>query len=180
MGVQPRPIPTTGNDHACWAPGLTPDVIKVFVAGVDYGDKWSPGDGNPPNAYFDMIRQGPNSSTWKSAPVFPSAQLKLQAGRSELICTSSTGILAFYKLYIPEECKKYYASVYTKVNFKFYGGNAWATGYDFPWEIAELVMNAYWNDPNYECFPMDNEQLAIRVARISDGTNIYIKFDHTL
>ncbi|MBA7703920.1 hypothetical protein ES703_112717 [subsurface metagenome] len=180
MGVQPRPPDNRPNDHFCWPADQTPWVVKVFVSGIVYGWAWAPGDGPPPNGYYDMERAHPNSTSWGSGLPNPRASLSLTPAESQLVIRSSGGKVAFWEEDLFNTCKKYYHSTMGPMGNSFFLGDGWVTGYEFPWDVAELVMNAYWNDPNYECFPMPNEQLAIRVARIQDGTNIMIKFDKDL
>ncbi|MBA7685826.1 hypothetical protein ES703_94254 [subsurface metagenome] len=180
MGVQPRPPDNRPQDHFCWPAGQTPWTIKVFVSGIKFGWDWDPGDGMLPNGYYDMVRQGQGSNEWISPGPGAWAALSLTHAESQLGVRSDGGRVAFWDEDLFNTCEKYFHSTMRPAGNAFYGGDAWVTGYEFPWDIAELVMNAYWKDPRYECFPMPSEQLAIRVARIQDGTNIMIKFDHNL
>lgn len=177
MGIKPKPWDYCAIDHYCWPPGLTPNLIKVFISGIRRSrSKWLPGDGSPANGYFDCYRDGPTAQTWTSSG-WPKAKLSLTFAISKLQAWSSTGVSCFYKEDLYVSCRYGFSSV-TNCSFaKFCEGHAYRMPSLFLWDIAAKVMNSEWQDPNYECFPLAVPEIVVRVARIRDATNIHIKFD---
>lgn len=180
MGISPKPWIYSDSDHFCWDPGLTPELIKVFISGIEMSkSRWLPRHGSPANGYFDCYRDSPTSLYWTSAG-FPYVHLSLTYAVSKLQAWSSTGETCFYCEDLVNCCRHGFTSTMKTWLSPFGGGTAYRMPSLFLWDIAELVMNSKWMDPKYECFPMSLTELAVRVARIRDGTNIMIKFDTSI
>lgn len=184
MGIDPSPDPVyQGNCFICFGPGLTPRDMYVSFSGIEEGDLWVPADGPPLNGTFLIQQTGPLPCLWRN-PAWPNPAVFWSSGLNTSECgmTFPVGVIHFYRL-LGAKCLWYFTnSLIAPAGNHFYGGQAqvFVHSGSVPPSISEvydqLNIEKLWEAP-FEVFPINGQEMNVRIARKKDGTNIMIRVD---
>lgn len=180
MGIIPVPD-SYGNDCTiCFPAGKTPDLLKVFYSGIEFGDDWVPADGMPPNGYYDHIQIPASPCSFSNPAPHPTGWVIFGPAGTDCTSESSGGAGAFWGVSF-DRCTRYFFNRYRRpLDNEFWGGYAFICT---PLELEtwlNLVTPTTGPDPRLECYPMANGEIVLKFCNIQDGTNIKIKLDTAL
>lgn len=178
MGINPRK-PIGYDDHCafCFPAGQTPTEVKVFVGGLakaQFGDLSKLGEYN---GYHDVTTNPGVTCSYRNAP---GGDLEIRFTYGNPIALLSIGLVAggsvFFSGGMPQ-CSRWYENHNNFIGNAFWRGWAYVCPAIELEEMAGKVMNPALFESNYDLFPLDNEEIVLRVARIADATNVKFKID---
>ncbi|MBA7678647.1 hypothetical protein ES703_86925 [subsurface metagenome] len=177
MGIMPDP--GTYNNHcpACFPANESPELLKLFVSGVEKSPHFPGVLDMPPNGYFDLTQTVIPCEWQGDAGGVGIAYWQNRVAETCAAAQTPTGIFGFAKCTVGN-CHRWFEN-------GFDNPNVWAFnfGYAFiatPAEVQamiETVLPMTGPDPRMEVFPMEDNQIVVRYASTRDGTNISLRFD---
>lgn len=180
MGIIPVPISPGWPCLRCFAAGETPNLLKVFFAGIRTGDMWFPGLPPAPNGYHDFIQDFHNHCLWGADDPDEIGSLHWAATGSSVILTLLASDVAFGGESLTL-CKRYFTNkLVVPAGHTYYGGYCYVSTPADMQAMIETVTPIVGPDPRMELFPMADGEIVVKFCNTRDGTNIKIKIDTSL
>lgn len=180
MGIMP--VEDTYNNHcpACFPANESPEIMKLFLGGIEKSPHFPIVPYSPPNGYCDLFQSGTACEWigWNDKIVL--AYWHQVAGKSALGVQVGGSWFAFAKSDQPA-CERYFENGFTDpFNFAYTGGWALVTTPMVMQTMIELATPIVGPDPRMELFPMEDGLIVVKFCNIVDGTNVKIKLDTAL
>lgn len=178
MGIMPDETEFGDDCLACWPAGKTPRYVKLFLAGIQRGDDWVPANGQPPNGYWDLEQSDVDPCNFFNMHEgFPAIAWRPSAFLEQLNVVAEGPASAFWARLQPGCRRWYFPLAQGPEHTHFWGGTAFFSTPQILSDVIESVTPLFDPDPRMECFPMEDEKVAVRYAGKRDATNVMIKLD---
>ena len=178
MGIIPDPtVPTANHCAPCWPAGNAPLVLKAFFSSIE-GAQLSAGAGvGYANAYYDVAAELGNPCYWRTYPPQDIICRVKLGSPSANVRLAKTGVGSLFFSWDFPACTRWFE------NKNIATGKLGWKGYCYICSSMELtnlyaeIMSEGIYETRYELFPMADYHVALRVARIADGTHMTFKVD---
>lgn len=182
MGIPVYPGPTyCDRCRTCFAEDRTPNTVVLSLSGIKCGKYWEPGYLAPPNRMIVLENIEGCDFVGGYEVDGQSIIARWWAGIASLVVTVGIAIPVFTRLADP--CTTYFTNSMTDEWSIYYEGKALimcAKSFSIISEsqhIADLLGIEKVEDMKFEFWPVSEQELMIRFARHTGGTNITMKIN---
>lgn len=181
MGIIPVPDTPGPDCLLCYPAGEAPDMLKLFLGGIQTGDLWSPPDPAPPNGYWDLQQRVASPCFYDLVPIGTFAMGYSPFRLTPMLVVQAVGVSGVFSSTSPFNCQKSFinAQVNPVVNW-YYGGWAYVATASQIAGWIELVTPLTGPDPRMELFLGEDDRIFVRFADKKSSTNIMIELDTTV